>query len=188
MWVKLGDGISGTRTLFSAANYSLVYNRQHKRLRLQYGTSFNNVQLITQTNSIVPNTWTQIAVVYDGGTTGVASDQVNNYYNRFDIYINGTHQTTTNSNMNYGYNGTNNVTTVSFGDVDVHTASVAIWSSTRNQGGITTGFNSGRLLDYMTLAVKPRYYWYFNNDDVQQAGINLAETVGGSFSTDVPPS
>ena len=74
----------------------------------------------------------------------------------------------------------------SFGSSGVELASVAIWSAVRNQGGVTNAYNNGQLLDYMTLQIKPRYYWYFKNDTVDQAEINLGETITGTFSDDVP--
>ena len=41
-------------------------------------------------------------ITYDGGTTGSSSGQINNYYSRFKIFIDGVQQTTTNSNSNFG--------------------------------------------------------------------------------------
>ena len=187
LWVYLGAGISGVKNLFSANLYTLEYNSTQKRLRLQYGTSFNWVQLVTPTDSIQPDTWTQIQVTYTGGQTGVASGSVSTYYNQFKIYINGAQMTTSASNANFGYNGSNIATTASFGSTGIKTASVAIWSAVRNQTGILNAYNSGKLIDYMTLGVTPRYYWYFKNSDVQQAGVNLGETITGTFSSDTPP-
>tara|TARA_R100001463_G_scaffold42850_4_gene89594 strand:+ start:1858 stop:3498 length:1641 start_codon:yes stop_codon:yes gene_type:complete len=77
----------------------------HKRLRLRYGRNTNYIQMSTPADSLVAGTWKHILVTYDGGTTGVASGSVSDYYSRFKIYIDGTLQTTSDSHNNYGYNG-----------------------------------------------------------------------------------
>lgn len=77
-------------------------NNNKRHLRLQYGSNNNNLVLDTPNGSISYNTWTHVLVTYDGGTTGAASGSISDYYSRFKIFIDGSEQTTTNSNSNYG--------------------------------------------------------------------------------------
>lgn len=145
--------------------------------------------LVTASNSVLKGQWAHITITYDGNTTGVASDQVSNYYNRFKIYINGQIAATTNSNANYGYNSTNSISSASFGDAGVKLASVGIWTGVRNAGGVQNAYSNGNLLDYMDLQIKPRYYAYFTENGVQQEGVVLTSSTSSSqLDTDVPPS
>lgn len=52
---------------------------------LEYGTSNNNLRMLTPLQSIPRNQWTHLMVTYDGGTTGSASGSVSAYYSRFKL-------------------------------------------------------------------------------------------------------
>ena len=73
-----------------------------KSLRLKYGTNNNNLRIQTNPGTIIPNTWHHILVTYDGGTTGVASGELNDYYSRFKIFIDNVEQSTNKSQSNIG--------------------------------------------------------------------------------------
>lgn len=78
-------------------------NGGQKSLRFRYGSNNNRLNIQTTLGSITPNTWQHILVTYDGGTTGSSSGSISDYYSRFKIYIDGSLQTTNNSNNNYGW-------------------------------------------------------------------------------------
>ena len=159
-----------------------------KRLVLKYGTEFNWVRLVCPTNSITPDQWVQITVTYSGQETGVSSDQMNNYYSRFKVYLDGQLQTTTNSHQNYGYNGSVDFTSVQFGNDLGKIASVAIWNTVRNTGGVQNHYNNAIQIDYMTLSIKPKYYWFFRDGVLEQDGIQLTNSFTETLVNDAPPS
>ena len=105
-----------------------------KGLRFRYGHQYNRIQL--QTTGITANTWQHILITYDGGTTGSQSTQINDYYGRFNIIIDGVVKTTTNSHNAFGYNGNIDPDNFRIGRYssgnymrDCRVDEIAIWSS-----------------------------------------------------------
>ena len=76
-----------------------------KRLRFRFGTNVNHLQLTTPSGSIDPTKWQHVLVSYNGGTTGVSSGNVSDYYQRFKIFIDNVEQSTSNTHSNNGYSG-----------------------------------------------------------------------------------
>ena len=71
--------------------------------------SNNHLKFKTPINSIQNgDSYKHILVTYDGGTTGQDQNQLNNYYSRFKIFIDGVEQTLSLSHNNDGWSGSIN--------------------------------------------------------------------------------
>ena len=113
-YFKAGTSNNQNQTIFYTGNGNLSNNHHIKifwngnniarqRLILQYGSNNNNLRIQTPVNSVSNDgLWHHYIFTYDGGTTGSSSGQINNYYSRFKIFIDGVQQTTVNSNSNFG--------------------------------------------------------------------------------------
>ena len=75
------------------------------KLRMRYGSGNNYINITTPNSSITTGTWHHVVLTYDGGTTGASSGDINNYYGRFEFYLDGVAQTPTNSHSNFGWSG-----------------------------------------------------------------------------------
>jgi hypothetical protein len=113
-YFKAGTSNNQNQTIFYTGNGNLSNNHHIKifwngnniarqRLILQYGSNNNNLIIQTPVNSVSNDgLWHHYIFTYDGGTTGSSSGQINDYYSRFKIFIDGVQQTTNNSNSNFG--------------------------------------------------------------------------------------
>lgn len=183
VWVKF-DGSSG-----------------ENRIVLEYGTSSNRIKMITPASSVTENTWEHWVITYDGGTTGVASNAVSAYYSRFSIYKNGVAQTTTNTNFNYGYNGSIPATVFRIGRRASASAylrnsyvdELAIWASDQsaNVGDI---YNSGATHDLSLLTTAPTHWWRMGDgdtyptieDNVSSLDLTMYNMTVSNIVTDTP--
>lgn len=113
LWFKAGTNTNNSQTIFyygsqdtnNGGHLYLRYRGGSNALEFRYGTNFNFLKLTTPNGTLPVNTWKHILISYDGGTTGASSGSVGSYYGRFNIFIDGVLQTTTNSNSNFGYTG-----------------------------------------------------------------------------------
>jgi len=128
-----------------------------KRLRFRYGTNVNHIQLTTPSGSINPNNWQHVLVSFNGGTTGVSSNNLSDYYSRFKIYIDGTLQTTSNTHNNNGYSGSLVGQNYRFGRFssgnypkDILLNQLAIWGSDQSSN-ILGLYNNGATQDISAL-------------------------------------
>lgn len=142
-----------------------------KRLRLRYGSNNNYIQLSTGIGSITPGTWQHIIITYDGGTTGASSGSINNYYSRFNIYIDGSAQTTVNTHNNYGYSGSivgQNWRVGRFASGShmrgTRVDELAIFDSDQSSN-VSTLYNSGSVFDLSTLTTQPKHWWRMGDGD-----------------------
>ena len=142
-----------------------------KRLRLRYGSNNNYVQLVTAAGSLSINTWQHIVVTYDGGTTGASSGDINNYYGRFSIYIDGSLQTTSNAHSNYGYSGSivgQNWRVGRFASGShlrgARLDELALWDSDQTSN-VSDIYNSGVPFDLGTLTDDPIHWWRMGDGD-----------------------
>ncbi len=149
-----------------------VNSSGNKLLRLKYGTNNNNLRLQTPSGSVTVNTWHHVLVTYDGGTTGSSSADIDDYYGRFKIFIDGSEQTTNNSHSNYGYTGgidpdNFRVGRFSSGNYMRDGSKVdelALWDSDQS-ANISDIYNSGAPFDLSTLTTQPKHWWRMGDGD-----------------------
>jgi hypothetical protein len=113
-WFKAGSSSNQSQTIFYTGSSNLSNNHHiriywngnnvlRQSLVLQYGSNNNNLKLETPVGSLSNDgLWHHYVITYDGGTTGSSSGQLNNYYSRFKIFIDGSQQSTNNTNSNFG--------------------------------------------------------------------------------------
>jgi len=113
-YFKAGTSNNQNQTIFYTGSANLSNNHHIKilwngnnsvrqRMILQYGSNNNNLKIQTPVNSVSNDgLWHHYIFTYDGGTTGSSSGQINDYYSRFKIFIDGVQQTTNNTNSNFG--------------------------------------------------------------------------------------
>tara|TARA_R110002012_G_scaffold130733_2_gene283266 strand:- start:998 stop:1432 length:435 start_codon:yes stop_codon:yes gene_type:complete len=101
-------------------------------------------------------------VTYDGGTTGSSSGDINLYYSRFKIYIDGAIQTTNNTNNNYGWTSGIDADNLRFGRFtsgnymrDCRLDEMVFWDSDQS-ANVSDIYNSGVPFDLSTLTTPPR--------------------------------
>ena len=175
-WVKATNSSSG-RVLFyygsnDIANGGTVVVRltNSNKIILHYGSNNNFLRLQSQ-NSLTVNTWEQITVTYDGGTTGASSGSINNYYSRFKIYVDGSIQSTNNSNANYGLSGSISGQNLRIAKlVSGNTLKgekideLAIWDSDQSSN-ISDIYNGGVPFDFSSLTTEPKHWWRMGDGD-----------------------
>ena len=134
----------------------------NKSLRLRYGSSNNRLSIQTASGSLTPSTWQHVMVTYDGGTTGSSSGDINLYYSRFKIYIDGAIQTTNNTNNNYGWTSGIDADNLRFGRFtsgnymrDCRLDEMVFWDSDQS-ANVSDIYNSGVPFDLSTLTTPPR--------------------------------
>ena len=97
-WVKPTNSSSGRVVFYYGSNDTTnggiieIRLTSANKLRLQYGSNNNYIRLQSP-NALTSNVWQHITYTYNGGTTGASSGDINNYYNRFDLFIDGVSQT-----------------------------------------------------------------------------------------------
>lgn len=139
-------------------------NSGNKALRLRYGSNNNRLNIQTTFGSLTPNTWQHVLVTYDGGTTGSSSGDINLYYSRFKIYIDGSLQTTNNTNNNYGWSSGIDADNLRFGRFtsgnymrDCRLDEMAFWDSDQS-ANVSDIYNSGVPFDLSTLDTPPLHW------------------------------
>jgi len=182
-WFKAGTATNANQTIFYFGNQTvssqgyiqIKYNgatTNGKTIELVYGSNNNRLNFKLPFNSIQPGDWNHLIFAYDGGTTGVASGSVNNYYSRFNIYLNGTLSNTTNTNNNYGYNGSiigqnlrvgrwnNGQSLRNNSKVD----ELAVWDNDISSIASQV-YNNGSAVDLMNLGNSPKHWWRMGDGD-----------------------
>ncbi len=144
-----------------------------KHIRLRYGTNNNYLEFETPNNGIVQGVWNQIIVTYDGGTTGNNQAQLNNYYGRFDIFINGVSQTLNKDHNNDGWSGSikdeyfrlgRNGTSSNYMRNNCLVDEVAIWSSDQ-VANVSDIYNGGVPHILSALTTAPDHWWRMGDGD-----------------------
>jgi|9_EtaG_2_1085328.scaffolds.fasta_scaffold01742_4 hypothetical protein len=199
LWIK-GSTENAGQTIFYFGNNDVVNNghieiRQTnhngaKRLRLRYGSNSNHIQLTTPSGSITPSSWQHVMLSYNGGTTGVASGSVTDYYSRFKFYIDGVLQTTSNSHANNGYSGSVVGQNFRIGRLasgnypkDMLVNQIAIWNSDESSN-ISDIYNSGSSQDLSLLSSAPEHYYEIESSVTTiQDIIGTAHLVGYNFTS-----
>lgn len=170
-------------------------------LRFRYGSNNNNLELQTPDNSISDQVWHHILISYDGGTTGSSSGDINDYYSRFKIFIDGIQQTTNNSNGNFG-----TTTSLTLDEFRVgrylfgnnlrnscRVDELAIWDSDQSSN-VSSIYNAGVPFDYTNLATQPTMWSRFGdgdtypilNDNIGSVMLMMNSMTSADIVNDVP--
>jgi len=182
LFFKAGTATNSSQTIFyygsgDIANQSHIQvkydgSNNNKNIKLRYGSNNNNLQFETPNDSITVEQWQHIMITYDGGTTGASSGSINDYYSRFNIFIDGVLQTTSNTNNNFGttqaisainwrigrYNNGQNLRN------NTKIDEFAIWSSDQS-ANISDIYNSGAPQDLSVLSAPPAHWWRMGDGD-----------------------
>ena len=143
-----------------------------KKIEFRYGSNNNRLTLVTPVDSLVVGQWSHVMISYDGGTTGSSSGQINNYYSRFKIFIDGAQITTTNTNNNFG-------TTTALTGQNLRVGRFNNGQSLRNNcridelaiyaadvsAEISSIYNGGVAVDLMGLSTQPEHWWRMGDGD-----------------------
>jgi len=175
-WVKPTNSSSGRVVFYYGSNDTTnggiieIRLTSSNKLRLQYGSNNNYIRLQSP-NALTSNVWQHVIYTYNGGTTGASSGDINNYYNRFNLFIDGVSQTTNNSNSNYGWSGAISGQNLRIGKlVSGNTLNgekideFAIWDSDQN-ANVSDIYNSGVPFDFSTLTTEPKHWWRMGDGD-----------------------
>ena len=164
----------GSSPLNSQGNAWLYYTgKNNGSIELRYGTNFNRLIQRTATATIPQDQWRHILVTYDGGTTGAGSTPAEQaaYHSRFNIYIDGSLVTTTNSNTNNGYTGSIVTALARLARTPSGQYSrgslineVAMWSSDQS-ANVAAIYNSGVPHDLLLLATTPDHWYRMGDGD-----------------------
>jgi len=183
-YFKAGSSNNQQQTIFyfgsndiANQNHLRIYwngnNSVRQRIILQYGSTNNNLVLQTPVGSVSNDgIWHHYMITYDGGTTGASSGQISNYYSRFKIYIDGSLQTTSNSNSNFGNSGSlsgvnlrvGRYNTSSYMRNNCKIDELAIFDSDQSSN-ISSIYNSGTPFDLSTLGTPPKHWWRMGDGD-----------------------
>ena len=175
-WLKPTSSSSGRVVFYYGSNDTTngglieVRLTSSNKLRFQYGSNNNHIRLQSP-NALTANVWQHIVYTYNGGTTGASSGDISNYYNRFDLFIDGVNQSVNNSNSNYGWSGALSGQNLRIGKlVSGNTLNgekideFAIWDSNQSSN-ISSIYNSGTPFDLSTLTVEPKHWWRMGDGD-----------------------
>jgi hypothetical protein len=175
-WLKPTNSNSGRVLFYYGSNdttnggYIEVRLTSSNKVRLQYGSDNNHIKILAPT-AVSIDTWQYITITYDGGTTGASNADISDYYSRFTIYIDGSAQTTNNSNSNYGWSGAisgQNLRVAKL--VSGNTLNgekideLAIWDSDQS-ANVSDIYNSGTPFDLSTLTSEPKHWWRMGDGD-----------------------
>ena len=197
-WFLAGTSGNGEQTILmfggsdqdNEGRVQLFYDASggDKHIRLLYGTNNNNLEFETPNNGIQQGVWNHMVVTYDGGTTGQSQGSLNNYYNRFGVFINGVGQTLNKDHKNYGWSGSikaeyfrvgRNGSTGNYLRNGCLLDELAIWSSdqTANASAI---YNSGVPSNLNALGTPPDHWWRTGDGDTYPT---LLDSVGSTDFT-----
>jgi hypothetical protein len=167
----------------------LYFKGSDKKLRLEYGSKNNNLEFATD-SAVFTNqsSWYHVLVTYDGGTTGSSSGQINDYYSRFKIYIDGALVSLDTAENNYGWSGSIPADIFRIGrrglDNDWMKNSckldeLALWGSDQS-GNVSSIYNGGVPFDLSTLGTSPDHWWRLGDGDTYPT---LTDSEGSSDLT-----
>lgn len=184
-YFKAGTSNNQNQTIFYTGSGNLSNNHHIKiywngnnaarqKMILQYGSNNNNLVLQTPVGSVSNDgLWHHYLISYDGGTTGSSSGQINNYYSRFKIFIDGVQQTTTNSNSNFGTTTALTTSELQIGKLSTVGSTMrnnckidefACWDSDQSSN-ISDIYNSGVPFNLSTLTNPPLHWSRMGDGD-----------------------
>lgn len=141
-------------------------------LSIEYGSRNNRLTMSTANNTLPQGQWTHVLVTYDGGTTGVASGSVSDYYGRFKVFLDGSAVSTSNSHNNFGFSGQIPADLFRVGRSaggeylrnNTYIEELAIWASDQT-ANVAAIYNTGTPFDLRTLSSDPEHYWRMGDGD-----------------------
>lgn len=189
-----GDDVSGGAITIKKINANNIL--------VSYGSTTENIILFG--NAFTHGNWSHLMVTFDGGTTGNNAADVNDYYSRFNVYVNGVLSSTIGGSSGSGYEGIISGENTSdnifrFGRAsnvynnyfDGVMNSMAIWS-TDESANIADIYNSGVTHDLSLLTTAPTHYFEIENsittitDKEGNANLSGYNFTSSDLVTDVP--
>lgn len=191
-WFKGGTSNNNSQTIFyfgdndvdNGGNINLRYLGNTNSLRLQYGSTNNNLRWTSASNLLPSGTWKHVMICYDGGTTGSASGSINDYYGRFTVYVDGVDVTSggTWSNANYGWSSGIDADNLRIGRFSSGNYmrngclvdELAVWGSDQS-ANVASIYNSGTPHDLDVLGTSPDHWWRMGDGDTYP---NIQDNIG----------
>lgn len=191
-WIKGSNSTNNGQTVFyfgdadttNGGHFYIRYQGDNDRLRFHYGSNNNYIRFQSADNSVVGGAWYHVMVTYDGGTTGASSADVNDYYSRFKVFINGVNAISagTWSHSNYGYSGGIDPDNLRVGRYssgnymrdNTKVDELAVWNSDQS-ANISNIYNSKTPFDLSTLSAPPSHWWRMGDGDTYP---NIQDNVG----------
>lgn len=182
-WFKGGTSSDSNQTIISYGgtdkdNEGRVWvywngNSSKEQLVLKFGSEDDWLRFTTPDNSLVDNTWVHFIITYDGGTTGSNGANINDYYSRFEIWLDGVSQTLNKENSNDGWDSSIKDEQFRIGEVvyggkhmrnNDKVDEIAIWSSDQT-ANVAAIYNSGTTHDLSALTTTPDNWWRMGDGD-----------------------
>ncbi len=181
-WFKGSSSTSNAQTILyfgdnditNSGHFHLRYRGGNDQLRLAYGSSNNKIQWDSANNILPSNTWKQVTVTYNGGTTGASSGNLSNFYSRFNVFVDGVNITSSGSwsHNNFGYSGGIDADNFRVGryasgnylQSGCKVDELAIWNSDQSSN-VNSIYNSGSTFDLSTLGTSPTHWWRMGDGD-----------------------
>ncbi|HHZ94899.1 MAG TPA: hypothetical protein EYN67_04915 [Flavobacteriales bacterium] len=182
-WFKGGTSSDTNQTIISYGgtdkdNEGRVWvywdgNSSKEQLVLKFGSEDDWLRFTTPDNSMVDNTWVHFIITYDGGTTGSNGGSINDYYSRFEIWLDGVSQTLNKENSNDGWDSSIKDEQFRIGEVvfggehmrnNDKVDEVAIWSSDQT-ANVAAIYNTGTPHDLSLLTTAPDNWWRMGDGD-----------------------
>tara|TARA_R110002012_G_scaffold12756_1_gene56347 strand:+ start:1 stop:1287 length:1287 start_codon:yes stop_codon:yes gene_type:complete len=182
LYFKAGTHTGGAKqTLFyfgdsdhsNGGHIWIYYKGSNGKLYFEYGSTNNYLRLETANNTLPAETWKNISITYNGGTTGSSSGSISNYYSRFTIFIDGASQLTTDSNNNFGWSASVDSDLFTVGRSgssnnwlknECKIDELAVWG-TDETVNISDIYNSGTPHDLSLLSSSPLHWWRMGDGD-----------------------
>jgi len=151
----------------------IYYKGNEQALYLEYGSSNNYLRLKSPTSTLTVGGWSSIIFTYDGGTTGSSSGSINDYYSRFELWIDGIATPTTNSNSNYGWSSGIDSDLFRIGKRgsgndwlknDCRVDEISLWNSDQT-ANVSSIYNAGVPHDLSLLGSPPSNWWRMGDGD-----------------------
>lgn len=179
-----------TLIFFGGDNYKneghiwLYYKGSDKKLRLEYGKQKSNLELTTSDTVLSAGSWTHVMVTYDGGTTGADGDDVDDYFSRFKIFVDGQEASTSNDEDDDGWDGSIPAEWFLVGvrgddkewlKENSKVDELAVWGSDQSDNVLAI-YNSGIAHSLEQLDSPPLSWWRFGDDDIAPT---LSDVISG---------
>lgn len=181
-WIKGSTYSSNSMTILyfgdsdttNGGHVLVRYRGSDGSLFFRYGSKNNWLRWVGASNLTPAGTWKHVIITYDGGTTGASSGDINSYYGRFAIFVDGSDVTSGGSwsQNNYGWSSGIDADNFRIGRYDsgaylrdnIRIDEIAIWDSDRT-ANVSDIYNSGNTHDLSQLTDSPRHWWRMGDGD-----------------------